>query len=75
MKRTYTDAELTPRLLASHLDLYRRAEAAALNTRSEISKARTRLHELENHLIVLEQDIDDAADFAEAYFLKHGTLD
>lgn len=75
MKRTYTDAELTPRLLASHLDLYRRAEAAALNTRSEISKARTRLHELENHLVTLEQDIDNAAAFAEAYFLKHGTLD
>lgn len=75
MKRTYTDAELTPRLLASHLDLYRRAEASALNTRSEISKARTRLHELENHLVTLEQDIDGAAAFAEAYFLRHGRMD
>lgn len=75
MKRTYTDEQLTPRLLASHLDLYRRAEASAQNTRGEISKARTRLHELENHLTVLVSEIDEAADFAAAYFLRHGTLD
>ena len=75
MKRTYTDEELTPRLLAAHLDLYRRAEASALNTRSEISKTRTRLHELENSLTTLTQEIDEAADFAEAYFLRHGRMD
>ena len=75
MKRTYPDAELTPRLLAAHLDLYRRAEASALNTRSEISKAQTRLHELENLLTTLTQDIDDAASYAEAYFLRHGRMD
>lgn len=75
MKRIYTEAELSPRLLAAHLDLYRRAEASALNTRSEISKTRTRLHELENHLVTLEEEIEKAADFAHAYFLKHGALD
>lgn len=75
MKRTYTPEELTPRMLASHLDLYRRAEAAALNTRSDISKTRTRLHELENQLVALNEDIAEAADFAEAYFLSHGSMD
>lgn len=75
MNRTYTDEELTPRLLAAHLDLYRRAEASALNTRSEISKARTRLHDLENSLTTLTQEITDAAEFCEAYFLRHGRMD
>lgn len=75
MKRTYTPEELTPRLLASHLDLYRRAEASAQNTRSEISKARTRLYELENHLTVLESEIIEAAEYAEAYFLHTGKMD
>lgn len=75
MKRTYTDEELTPRLLAAHLDLYRRAEASALNTRSEISKTRTRLHELENLLVTLDAEAVEAAEFAHAYFLRHGSMD
>ena len=73
--RTYSDAELTPRMLAQKLDLFRRADANAQNTRSEISKTRTRLHELENLLITLEAEIEDAAEFASTYFLKRGTLD
>lgn len=75
MKRTYTDEELSPRRLAFNLDLFRRADASALNTRAEISKTRTRLYELENQLTVLEGEIEDAADFAEAYFLRRGTMD
>jgi len=75
MTRTYTDAELTPRMLAQKLLLFSRADANAQNTRSEISKTRTRLHELENLLATLTQEIDDAADFAEAYFLRHGRMD
>nr|WP_316627913.1 hypothetical protein [uncultured Brevundimonas sp.] len=74
-KRAYTDAEMTPRMLAQKLDLFRRADANAQNTRSEISKTRTRLHELENLLVTLEAEIDEAAEFASTYFLKHGTLD
>ena len=46
MNRSYTDEQLTPRMLAQKLDLFRRADANAQNTRSEISKTRTRLHEL-----------------------------
>ncbi|MGQ3152644.1 hypothetical protein [Brevundimonas mediterranea] len=42
MKRTFTDDELTPRGLAFRLDLFRRAEASAQNTRAEISKTQTR---------------------------------
>nr|WP_314136353.1 hypothetical protein [uncultured Brevundimonas sp.] len=72
--RTYSDAELTPRMLAQKLDLFRRADANAQNTRSEISKTRTRLHELENLLITLEAEIVEAADFAEAYFLRRGDM-
>ncbi len=75
MKRIYTDAELTPRMLAQKLLLFSRADANAQNTRSEISKTRTRLHELENSLTTLTQEIDEAADFAEAYFLRHGRMD
>lgn len=75
MKRTYTDAELTPRRLAFNLDLFRRAEASAQNTRTEISKTRTRLHNLENDLIVLENEIEEAAAFAEAYLLRQRSLD
>lgn len=71
----YTDEELSPRMLAQKLDLFRRADASAQNTRSEISKTRTRLHELENLLVTLEADITGAADFAEAYFLRHGRMD
>lgn len=74
-KRAYTDAEMTPRMLAQKLDLFRRADANAQNTRSEISKTRTRLHELENLLVTLEAEIDEAAEFASTYFLKYGTLD
>lgn len=71
----YPDEQLTPRMLAQKLDLFRRADANAQNTRSEISKTRTRLHELENLLVTLEAEIDEAAEFASTYFLKHGTLD
>lgn len=75
MKRTYTDEELTSRMLAFKLDLFRRADAEAQNTRGDISKTQTRLHELANRLVVLELDIDEAASFAEAYFLRHGSMD
>lgn len=75
MKPTYTDAELTPRMLAQKLDLFRRADANAQNARSEISKTRTRLHELENLLITLDAEITEAAEFCEAYFLHHGRMD
>ena len=37
---------------------FRRADASAQNTRFEISKTRTRLHELENLLVTLEAEID-----------------
>ena len=40
-----------------------------------MSKTQTRLHELPNRLVVLEADIDEAAEFAEAYFLQHGSMD
>lgn len=75
MTPIYTDAELSPRMLAQKLLLFSRADANAQNTRSEISKARTRLHELENMLVTLEAEIVEAADFAEAYFLRHGSMD
>jgi len=75
VNRSYTDVELTPRMLAQKLDLFRRADATAQNTRSEISKTRTRLHELENLLVTLDTEIDEAAEFAEAYFLKFGKMD
>ena len=71
----YPDEQLTPRMLAQKLDLFRRADANAQNTRSEISKTRTRLHELENLLVTLEDEITEAAVFAHAYFLKHGSMD
>jgi len=75
MTARYTDAELSPRMLAQKLDLFRRADASAQNTRSEISKTRTRLHELENLLVTLEAEIVEAAEFADAYFLRHGRMD
>lgn len=75
MTRTFTDFELTPRMLAFKLDLFRRAEASAQNTRAEISKTRTRLHNLENDLVVLETEIEEAAEFAEAYLLRQRSLD
>lgn len=75
MKRIYTDAELSPRMLAQKLLLFSRADANAQTTRSEISKTRTRLHELENLLVTLDTEIDEAAEFAEAYFLKFGKMD
>lgn len=71
----YPDEQLTPRMLAQKLDLFRRADANAQNTRSEISKTRTRLHELENLLVTLEDEITEAAESAHAYFLKHGSMD
>lgn len=74
MNRIYTDADLSPRMLAQKLDLFRRADANAQNTRSEISKTRTRLHELENLLVTLDAEIADAADYAEAYFLRRGDM-
>jgi hypothetical protein len=75
MSRTYTDAELTPRMLAQKLMLFSRADANAQNTRSEISKTRTRLHELENLLVTLDAEAVEAAEFAEAYLLRHGRMD
>ena len=75
MKRIYTDAELTPRMLAQKLLLFSRADANAQTTRSEISTTRTRLHELENFLVTLDNEITEAAEFGEAYFLRHGRLD
>ena len=75
MTRTYTDAELTPRMLAQKLMLFSRADANAQNTRSEISKTRTRLHELENLLVTLDAEAVEAAEFAEAYLLRHGRMD
>lgn len=75
MKRAFTDDELTPRGLAFRLDLFRRAEASAQNTRAEISKTLTRLHNLENDLVVLETEVEEAAAFAEAYFLRRGMVD
>lgn len=73
--RAYTDAELTPRMLAQKLLLFSRADANAQNTRSEISKTRTRLHELENFLVTLDNEITEAAEFCEAYLLRHGRMD
>jgi hypothetical protein len=75
MKRAYTDDQLTPRRLAFNLDLFRRAEASAQNTRAEISKTQTRLHNLSNDLVVLENEIEEAAAFAEAYLLRQRSLD
>jgi len=74
VKRIYTDAELSPRMLAQKLLLFSRADANAQTTRSEISKTRTRLHELENLLVTLEAEIVEAADYAEAYFLRRGDM-
>ncbi|WP_292077060.1 MULTISPECIES: hypothetical protein [Brevundimonas] len=67
-------AELSPRMLAQKLLLFSRADANAQTTRSEISKTRTRLHELENLLVTLEAEIVEAADYAEAYFLRRGDM-
>lgn len=75
MTRAYTDAELTPRMLAQKLMLFSRADANAQNTRSEISKTRTRLHELENLLVTLENEIVEAAEFAETYLLRRRSMD
>ena len=75
MKRAYTEDELTPRMLAFKLDLFRRAEASAQNTRAEISKTQTRLHNLENDLVVLENEIEEATAFTEAYVLRRGSMD
>lgn len=73
--RTYTEEQLTPRMLAQKLLLFSRADANAQNTRSEISKTRTRLHELENLLATLDAEAVEAAEFAHAYFLRHGSMD
>lgn len=71
----YPVEQLTPRMLTQKLDLFRRADANAQNTRHEISKTRTRLHELENFLVTLDAEITEAAEFCEAYFLHHGRMD
>lgn len=75
MNRIYTDEELSPRMLAQKLLLFSRADSNAQNTRSEISKTRTRLHELENLLVTLDAEAVEAAEFAEAYLLRHGSMD
>ncbi|QBX36885.1 hypothetical protein E4M02_04420 [Brevundimonas sp. S30B] len=69
---TYAPEELTPQRLAIMWDMWKRAEAAALKTRGDISQTRTRLHELENHLAKMEQDGHDAALFIEAYLIQRG---
>ena len=72
MKRTYTDDELTPQRLAVEWDKWKRADAEAMKTRGEISLARTRLHDLENHLVKMEYDRGEGANYLEAYFLAKG---
>lgn len=69
---TYAAEELTPHRLALEWDKWKRAEAEAMKTRGEISLARTRLHDLENHLTRMEEDRHGAARFLEAYFLAKG---
>lgn len=72
MSRTFTPEELTPTRLAIEWDVWKRAEAEAIKARGDISRARTRLHEMENHLAKMEQDHAEAADFLSAYFMTHG---
>ncbi len=67
-----TPEELTPQRLAIMWDLWKRCEASALRTRGDISQTRTRLHELENLLVKLEADREDASAYLEAYFLAKG---
>lgn len=68
----YSPEELTPQRLAIMWDMWKRAEASALKTRGDISQARTRLHELENHLVKVEADREEAAAFLETYLLNKG---
>ncbi|WP_292046977.1 MULTISPECIES: hypothetical protein [unclassified Brevundimonas] len=70
----YSPEELTPQRLAIMWDMWRRADAAALKARGDISQARTRLHELENHLVKMEADREDAAAYLEAYFIARGPV-
>ena len=72
MVRALTPEELTPTRLAIEWDVWKRSDAEAIKARGDISRARTRLHELENHLAKMEQDHDEAAEFIAAYFLAHG---
>lgn len=72
MSRVYTDAELTPQRLAIEWDVWKRADAEAIKARGDISRARTRLHELENYLAKMEQDHAEAAEFMAAYFMARG---
>lgn len=72
MGRVFTPEELTPTRLAIEWDVWKRSGAEAIKARGDISRARTRLHELENHLAKIEQDHDEAAEFMGAYFLAHG---
>lgn len=45
-----------------------------MKTRGEISLARTRLHDLENHLTKMEYDREEGAAYLEAYFLAKGPV-
>lgn len=69
---SYRPEELTPQRLAVMWDMWKRADAASLKVRGDISQARTRLHDLENHLVKMEADREDAASYLEAYFLAKG---
>jgi hypothetical protein len=75
MKTTFTEAELTPRVLASYMAAYQRQLVAIGNMRAEMSKLATRKHEIARDLAKAEEDIEESALFAEAYFLRHGQMD
>ncbi|WP_313552650.1 hypothetical protein [Brevundimonas sp.] len=74
MTTRYAPEELTPQRLALEWDKWRRADAEAMKTRGEISLARTRLHDLENHLTKMEYDREEGAAYLEAYFLAKGPV-
>ncbi len=74
MTTRYAPEELTPQRLALEWDKWKRAEAEAMKTRGEISLARTRLHDLENHLTKMESDREEGAAYLEAYFLAKGPV-
>jgi len=74
MTARYSPEELTPQRLALEWDKWKRADAEAMRTRGEISLARTRLHDLENHLTKMEYDREQGAAYLEAYFLAKGPV-
>lgn len=72
MSRTFSPEELTPTRLAIEWDVWKRSDAEAIKARGDISRARTRLHELESHLAKMEQEHEEAAEFMAAYLLANG---